>query len=91
MGLLFGRTTVGGGEMNKATGDWSTVGGGHLNTASGPVYGRATVAGGWENNATGDMSAIGGGSQNSATDRHLLFRRGRSVPGPVWPVKAKRG
>jgi len=31
------------------------------------------------------------GSRQESTNRSLLFRRGWSVPGWVWPFKAKRG
>lgn len=55
--------TVGGGELNTASGTWSTVGGGERNTASG-LWGA--VPGGAENTAAGDRSAVGGGFRNCA-------------------------
>ena len=55
--------TVGGGELNTASGTWSTVSGGERNTASG-LWGA--VPGGAENTAAGDRSAVGGGFRNCA-------------------------
>ncbi|WP_456152430.1 YadA-like family protein [Moraxella lacunata] len=57
-------STIGGGHLNKATGEDSTIGGGHLNKATGE---DSTIGGGHLNKATGEDSTIGGGISNQAT------------------------
>jgi len=56
--------TVGGGQLNEASGNNATVGGGWLNAASGN---NATVAGGTSNKATGARATVGGGGVNRAS------------------------
>ena len=55
--------TVGGGQLNIASGVHATVGGGILNIASGD---RSTVIGGWQNEASGPHSTVIGGLLNQA-------------------------
>lgn len=56
-------TTIGGGQNNEVSGVHATVSGGLDNTASGK---EATVAGGLENVASGLTSTVGGGQRNVA-------------------------
>ncbi len=55
--------TVAGGRLNQATGDSSTIGGGDQNEASLPW---GTISGGDENLATAAYTTIGGGFSNEA-------------------------
>jgi hypothetical protein len=67
--------TVGGGEMNKATGSDATVGGGGFNTASGS---HATVGGGDGNQASNSYATVGGGDSNKASNSHAMVGGGYS-------------
>jgi hypothetical protein len=57
-------TTVAGGSLNTASGWYAAVGGGYENAASG---GAATIGGGWQNSAAGQSATIAGGSDNETT------------------------
>ncbi|MBK7145487.1 MAG: hypothetical protein IPH76_09865 [Xanthomonadales bacterium] len=71
--------TVGGGALNRASGQLSTVGGGSGNTADGSLSwiggGDGNVASGWyssigagqQNVASGERSTVAGGYKNAAT------------------------
>ncbi len=56
-------TTIAGGNVNIASGNWATIAGGSGNTASG-LY--AAVPGGNANTASGNWATVAGGSANTA-------------------------
>jgi hypothetical protein len=68
-------TTVAGGSGNRATGRHSIVAGGESNTAGGLV---ATVAGGYGNSAGGNDSFVGGGHANTASHQSATVAGGWS-------------
>jgi trimeric autotransporter adhesin len=67
------RSTIGGGQENRATRDSSVIGGGFGNLAEGS---HATVAGGMSNAASEVDAAVGGGSGNVASERHATVSGG---------------
>jgi hypothetical protein len=73
--------TIGGGERNRATSNYTTAGGGLLNHAGdgtklGGQY--ATVGGGNSNQARGSNSTVGGGANNAATGSYATVGGGSS-------------
>lgn len=62
--IAFGGATVGGGQLNTASGLFATIGGGVDNRA---VYTGTTVSGGWTNIAGNDYATIGGGGGNTVS------------------------
>jgi hypothetical protein len=63
-GPYDGRSTVGGGSRNRASGNLSTVAGGYYNESSGAY--SATAGGRW-NTASGYTSTVAGGQYNTAS------------------------
>jgi len=66
-GTSDGFATVGGGNNNVATGDYSTLGGGAANQAFGDY---SSIAGGNGNTSVGNFSSVGGGNQNFSTGNY---------------------
>ncbi|SFI57892.1 Head domain of trimeric autotransporter adhesin, partial [Megasphaera elsdenii] len=62
--LLGHLSTVSGGELNAAYGDWSSISGGGRNVASGPA---SSVSAGFENTSAGQYSSVSGGYRNTAS------------------------
>lgn len=71
--------TVGGGKINKATGEHATVSGGHVNVANGV---HTTIGGGYHHTASGDSATIGGGFSNTASGSYA------TVPGGQFNMAA---
>jgi hypothetical protein len=57
-------SSVSGGYLNIASGDWASVSGGYYGTASGPL---SSVSGGNHNTASGDLASASGGESNIAS------------------------
>ncbi len=68
-GWPAGRTTIGGGQANTASGEGATIAGGVQNEAGGPA---SAISGGSSNTASGQFSAIGGGGHNSARGSYAV-------------------
>ncbi len=66
--------TVGGGQLNTASGFSATVPGGESNTASGD---RSTIGGGDSNTASDPWSTVGGGDSNTASEFWATVSGGR--------------
>jgi hypothetical protein len=64
-----GRSTVGGGERNNASGDYSTISGGYDNVANGK---NSTISGGELHIASGFASSIIGGTSNTASGEYSV-------------------
>ncbi len=95
--------TVGGGNTNTASGEYSTVGGGNSNTAAGPngvVAGGAlnnaggivaTIGGGYANNNSGWEGTIGGGAVNTVSERRATVGGGGDNTASGWAATVPGG
>jgi hypothetical protein len=72
------KSTVSGGDTNRATGTYSSVVGGKTNTASGDV---STVGGGRYNEASGGFSFVGGGGGENSVDGNIAFAHYSAILG----------
>jgi hypothetical protein len=72
-GHNYAYCTVGGGDVDTASGNYATVAGGGSNSASG---GYATVAGGGSNTASVDYATVAGGGSNSASGGYAAVAGG---------------
>jgi hypothetical protein len=72
------KSTVSGGDTNRATGTYSSVVGGKTNTASGDV---STVTGGRYNEASGGFSFVGGGGGENSEDGNIAFAHYSAILG----------
>jgi hypothetical protein len=69
--------TVGGGDSNRAWGEYATVGGGGFNNAGGRP--GASICGGWDNTASDAYAAVGGGANNNAGAQFATIGGGGSL------------